>query len=123
MPLGPRHMVYYSASVLTSWGWVGSLEVFYDQMVGELREICSGHFSVGEYGLARSKERVEAFRTSDVVRTLLRIKEHAFYVVVTKLTATVAISQPDRLSPEQRLRVGSMMSFCPGALKTCLEMG
>ena len=114
---------YYSEGVLTSLGWFDPLEVFYDQMVGELREICSGHSSVGDYGSARSKMHVEAFGKSDVAQTLLRMEEHAFYVTVTKLTATVAMSQPDRLSPEQRLRAGAMMSFCPGALKTCLEMG
>ena len=29
---------------------------------------------------------------------------------------------PDRLSPDQRMCAGSLMAFCPGALKQCVEM-
>ena len=53
---------YYSEGVLTSLGWFDPLEVFYDQMVGELREICSGHSSVGDYGSVRSKHACGGIR-------------------------------------------------------------
>ena len=113
---------YYSAGILTSLGWVDPLEVFYDEMIPELQQVCVGQPSIGAYGSSRRLAHAEAFGTSDEARTLLRLEEHAFYVVVIKLTATVAMANPDRLSSDQRLRAGALMAFCPSALKTCLKM-
>ena len=113
---------YYSEGVLTSLGWVDPLEVFYNQMIPELKEVCVGRSSVGDYGAARRAIHAEVFGNCEVAATLLRLEEHAFYVVVIKMAATIAMAEPDRLSPDQRMCAGSLMAFCPGALKQCVEM-
>ena len=51
--------------------------------------------------------------------TLLRMEEHAFYLVVIKLTASVAVAFPERLSPEQRvlgLHPVGILSKCIGSV-------
>ena len=112
IPLMPD-AAYYSEGVLTSLGWVDPLEVFYSQMIPELKEVCVGRSSVGDYGAARRAIHAEVFGNCEVAATLLRLEEHAFYVVVIKMAATIAMAEPDRLSPDQRMCAGSLMAFCP----------
>ena len=113
---------FYSDSVLSSLGWIDPLDIFYDAMVEEIRVICRGESSVGDYGQQRRLLHAATFGRSDVAMTLLRMEEHAFYLVVIKLTASVAMAFPERLSPEQRVLSSTLLAFCPNALDRCMEL-
>ena len=81
----------------------------------ELRVICRGENSVGDYGQQRRLLHAATFGRSDVAMTLLRMEEHAFYLVVIKLTASVAVAFPERLSSEQRV-----LAYPVGILSKCI---
>ena len=76
---------------------------------------------MGDYGAARRAIHAEVFGNCEVAATLLRLEEHAFYVVVIKMAATIAMAEPDRLSPDSECVLVPLW-FLPGALKQCVEM-
>ena len=81
-----------------------------------------GKPSVGAYGTWRRESHAATFGRSDVGDILLRLEEHAFYVVLIKLTASVALTNPERLSSEKRQQAGTLLSHCPSALKRCVKL-
>ena len=90
------------------------LDIFYDFMVEEIREICSGEASVGERLWTRRRfEHAAVFGRNDVTMTRLQIEEHAFHTLLVKLTASVSAASPDRLSSDQRLHVISYGNSLP----------
>ena len=68
---------------------------------------------MGDYGQQRRLLHAATFGRSDVALTLLRMEEHAFYLVVIKLIASVAVAFPERLSPEQRVLASTLLALCP----------
>ena len=106
-----------SSSELTTLGWLDPLAVFYQEVVDDIR----GEASVGDYGGSRRQLHSNACGRSSAARSLLQLEEHAFYVVVIKLTATAALLEPEKLSPAKRKQVTVLLQHAPQSLRDYIQ--
>ena len=61
------------------------------------------------------------FGRSSAARSLLQLEEHAFYMVVIKLTATTALLEPEKLSSAKRKQVTVLLQHAPQSLRDCIQ--
>ena len=89
----------WSYTLLTSLGWIDPLVIFYDPMVEEIRQICSGEASECDYGTRRRIEHAAFFGRNDVTMTLPCMEEHAFYTILVAVGFSAAQNLVQRLKP------------------------
>ena len=75
---------------VTSLGWLDPLDVFYRPLKGEIEMICAGATSVPDYGSSCKAWHIRNLGDSALALELLRLEEHAFYILIFKMAAAKA---------------------------------
>ena len=107
--------MYWSDGVSTSLGWINPLDIFYDTIVDEIRQICNGEASVGDSGTKPRFEHAAVFGRNDITMTLSRM-ENIFHVILIKLTVSIVAASPNRLSSDSAIARDLDGKLLPDAL-------
>ena len=114
-PIMPKAETATTATV-TDMGWVDPLDIYYWVVVNELHKLRAGHSSVGNYADSRCKFHKKHVGDSRMAEELLRLEEHAFYLLIYKLAAH-AVTTSESLSTELRMFLGEALEFSTPMLK------
>ena len=123
MPSRPsRAKEHVHEADVTFMGWIDPIDVYHGVLNPELKLLCVGHHSTGEYGENRRTFHKTVFGNTNAAHESIRLEEHAFYyTVVYKLAAakiTEGLGQP--LSSNHKRLAVSAVYFCAPELARLL---
>ena len=106
---------------VTTLGWIDPLDILYYPIRHILQDICAGCTSVGHYGDTRVAYHKKHFGDCKLAAEFLKLEEHAFYVLSTKIAATMALTNPDALDEQQKKLTVECLDFQPSILQNLLK--
>ena len=106
---------------VTFLGWIDPLDVFYRPLRDDLQQLCAGACSVPDYGASRKAWHLRNFGDSTLALELLRLEEHAFYILVFKMAATKAALSPNIFSADHRQLALTGSGWCSKTMDKLLQ--
>ena len=107
--------------VLTQLGWADPIALYSKIAKEELTFLLQPFNSLPEYGEARIKWHQGQCPLTNVTDFLLYIEQHSFFLLFIKLAGSLALSEPEQFTGEQRESVLGQLAVCPSQLRDAFQ--
>ena len=107
--------------VQTQLGWADPIALYSKIAKDELTFLLQPFNSLPEYGEARIRWHQKQCPLTNITDFLLYIEQHTFFLLFIKLAGSLALSEPEQFTGEQRESVLGQLAVCPSQLRNAFE--
>ena len=107
--------------MLTQLGWADPIALYSKIAKEELTFLLQPFNSLPEYGEARIQWHQGQCPLTNVTDFLLYIEQHSFFLLFIKLAGSLALSEPEQFTGEERESVLGQLAVCPSQLRNAFE--